>query len=66
MSSIVIDDQTLKSLLKEALIEVLQERPGLLRDMFAEAVEDIGLARAIREGEDTAVVSKDAVFKALE
>jgi hypothetical protein len=66
MSSIIIDDQTLKGLLKEALIEVLQERPGLLRDMLAEAVEDIGLARAIREGEDTAVVSKDAVFKALE
>jgi hypothetical protein len=66
MSSIIIDDQTLKDLLKEALIEVLQERPGLLRDMLAEAVEDIGLARAIREGEDTAVVSKDAVFKALE
>ena len=66
MSSIVIDDQTLKGLLKEALIEVLQERPGLLRDMLTEAVEDIGLARAIREGESTAEVSKDAVLKALE
>jgi len=66
MSSIIIDDQTLKSLLKEALIEVLQERPGLLRDMLSEAVEDIGLALAIREGESTAAVSKDAVLKALE
>jgi hypothetical protein len=66
MSSIVIDDQTLKGLLKEALIEVLQERPGLLRDMLTEAVEDIGLARAIREGQDTAEVSKEAVLKALE
>ena len=66
MSSIVIDDQTLKGLLKEALIEVLQERPGLLRDMLTEAVEDIGLSRAIREGESTAEISKDAVLKALE
>ena len=66
MSSIVIDDQTLKGLLKEALIEVLQERPGLLRDMLVDAVEDIGLARAIREGQDTPEVSKDAVMKALE
>ena len=66
MSSIVIDDQTLKGLLKEALIEVLQERPGLLRDMLTEAVEDIGLAKAIREGESTAEVSKDAVLEALE
>ena len=66
MSSIVIDDQTLRGLLKEALIEVLQERPDLLRDMLSEAVEEIGLAGAIREGESTAVVDKDAVLKALE
>jgi len=66
MSSIVIDDQTLKGLLKEALIEVLQERPGLLRDILSDAVEDVGLARAIREGQDTTEVSKDAVLKALE
>ena len=66
MSSIVIDDQTLKGLLKEVLIEVLQERPGLLRDMLVDAVEDIGLARAIREGQDTPEVNKDAVLKALE
>ncbi len=66
MSSIVIDDQTLKGLLKEALVEVLQERPGLLRDMLAEAVEDLGLARAIREGENTPEVGMDAVMEALE
>jgi hypothetical protein len=66
MNSIVIDDQTLKGLLKEALIEALQERPDLLRDMLMEAVEDIGLLRAIREGESTSEVSKDAVLKALE
>jgi hypothetical protein len=50
MSSIIIDDQTLKELLKEALIEFLQKRPEVLRDVLAEAVEDIGLAQAIREG----------------
>lgn len=66
MSSIVIDDQTLRGLLKEALIEVLQERPELLRDMIAEVVEEIGLAGAIREGEHTPVVDKDAVLKTLE
>ena len=66
MSSITIDDQTLRVLLKEALIEVLEERPGLFRDILTEAVEDVGLALAIKEGECTAVVSKDAVLKALE
>ena len=66
MSSIIIDDQTLKELLKEALIEVLQKRPDVLRDVLAEAMEDIGLAQAIREGRNTAAVGKDAVLKALE
>lgn len=66
MSSITIDDQTLRTLLKEALIEVLQERPTLLGDVLAEVVEDIGLSAAIEEGQRTTLVSKDEVFKALE
>lgn len=65
MSTISIDDGKLRSLLKEALIEVLEEKPELLRDMLAEAIEEIGLTQAIREGEDTAVVGRDAVLKAL-
>ena len=66
MSSITIDDQTLRSLLKEVLIEVLQERPALLGDVIAEAIEDAGLSLAIKEGQRTELVSKDEVLKALE
>lgn len=66
MSSIIIDDQTLRELLKEALIEVMQKRPEVLRDVLAEAIEDVGLAQAIQEGQNTAMVGKDAVSKALE
>ena len=66
MSSITIDDQTLRSLLKEVLIEVLQERPALLGDVIAEAIEDAGLSLAIKEGQRTELVSKDEVMKALE
>ena len=43
MSTISIDDGKLRGLLKEALIEVLEEKPELLRDMLAEAIEEIGL-----------------------
>ena len=66
MSSITIDDQTLRSLLKEVLIEVLQERPALLGDVIAEAIEHAGLSLAIKEGQRTELVSKDEVMKALE
>jgi len=66
MSSITVDDQTLRALLKEALIEVLRERPALLEDVLAEVIEDLGLSLAIKEGQRTALVSKDEVLKALE
>ena len=64
MSTISIDDGKLRGLLNEDLIEVLEEKPELLRDMLAEAIEQIGLTQAIREGEDTAVVGRDVVLKA--
>lgn len=66
MSSITIDDKTLRNLLKEALIEVLQERPALLGDMLAEVIEDVGLTAAIEEGKKTDAVEKEKVLKALE
>lgn len=56
----------LKDALKLALIEVLEERPDLLRDMLAEVMEDVALMRAIQEGEATEPVSRDEVFRALE
>jgi len=66
MSSITIDDGKLKDLLKEALIEVLEEKHELLRNALAEAMEDIGLTTAIEAGQGTGTVSKGAVLKALE
>ena len=66
MTSITIDDNTLRNMLKEALIEVLKERPALLGDMIAEAIEDVGLSMAIEEGQKTELVDKDKVLKVLE
>ena len=55
----------LKDALKAALVEVLQERSDLLRDVLAEVMEDIALGRAIQEGEGSERVSRDEVFRAL-
>ena len=60
------DETQLKNALKLALIEVLEERPDLLRDVLAEAMEDVALVRAIQEGEASELVSRDEVFRALE
>ena len=61
-----IDDARLKKLLKNAIIEVFEERGDLVRDLLKEALEDICLIRAIKEGEHTGRVSREKVFEVLE
>lgn len=51
----------LKRQVKSALLEILSERPDLLR----EALEHIGLGRAIQEGLKTRTVSRVEVFALL-
>ncbi|MCI0496638.1 hypothetical protein L0Z72_16670 [candidate division KSB1 bacterium] len=66
MEHAVINESRLKEILKSALIEVLEERRSLFSELLAEALEDLALIRAIKEGESTASVSRDEVFSILE
>jgi hypothetical protein len=66
MSSISVDEERLKALLKIAIVEVLEERKDLMRDLLEEVLEDIALVRAIEAGEQSGTVSRDEVFKILE
>lgn len=59
-------ESQLKDALKAALVEVLEERADLLRDVLAEVMEDIALARAIQEGEMSEPVSREEVFRLLD
>ena len=66
MSSGTIDDDKLKALLKQALIELLQEKNEVLLDALTEVTEEIGLVKAIQEGQASPVVDEARVFEALE
>jgi hypothetical protein len=66
MTTATLDEARLKDLFKSALIEILEERKDLIRELLAEAIEDIALSRAIEEGEQSARVSRQAVFDVLE
>ena len=66
MSEITLEESKLKELLKTALVELLQEQKEVFSDLLAEIIEDIALEKAIREGENTDTVSRDAIFKLLE
>ena len=62
----LIDDDKLKQLLKEALIEAIEEKRNLFYDLIVDAVEDIAIVRAIQEGENTETISKQKIFNILE
>ena len=66
MSQIIVDEEQIKALIKQALVEVLQERKDVLYDVLTEVIEDLALVEAIKEGEATETVSTEDVLKALE
>ncbi len=42
----LIDDQKIKNLFKQAIIEAMEEKKDVVRDLFIEAMEDIAMTRA--------------------
>lgn len=62
----VIDEGKLKQVFKDAIIEMLAEKQNVFHDMIVDAMEDISLIRAIREGKHTETVSKKEIYNILE
>jgi hypothetical protein len=52
--------------IRQLVVETLEERKDLVREVLEEALEDIALARAIEEGEQSELVTRDEILKALE
>ncbi len=59
------DDTHIKDLFKQAMLELLTERREDFYDLFSEALEDMLMVSAIREGENSETVSKAEVLRAL-
>lgn len=56
----------LKKIIKESLEEVIVEKKDFFYDMVLEALEDICIVNAIKEGEKTKSVKRETVFNILE
>jgi hypothetical protein len=61
MAMISLDEEQFKNLLKETLVELFEERQDLFSAIVAEAMEDIGLGHAIREGRKNDLVDKERI-----
>ena len=57
---------SLLPLIKNAMVEVLEECGELIRNIVEEALEDIGMSKAIQEGEASELATRDEVFNLLE
>lgn len=60
------EEATLKRLVKEALVEILEERPELISEAIVDALEDVAMLKAIQEGENSASVPKERIARLLD
>ena len=65
MATVSLDEKQFKILLKQTLIELFDERRDIFSAIVAEALEDIGLANAIREGRKNDFMSKEEIQSIL-
>lgn len=66
MSQLIVQEEQIKNLVKEAILELVREQREVLYDALAEVIEDLALAQAIQEGEFTETASRAEVLKVLE
>jgi hypothetical protein len=66
MTMISPDEKQFKNLLKEALVELFEERQDWFSAIGIEALEDFGLTNAMDQVEKSQTVSKKEVIKALQ
>jgi len=61
-TSINNEDQ-LKAVFKAAIIEVIEDKRDLFKELLYEAIEEIAMVRAIEEGRQSEYISREDVFK---
>jgi Asp-tRNA(Asn)/Glu-tRNA(Gln) amidotransferase C subunit len=66
MTEITLDESKLKELLKTALFELMQEEKAMFSELLSDVIEEIAMSNAIKEGENTEIVSQEEIFKILE
>ncbi len=61
-----LSDDKLKSLFKEAFLEILMEKREFFREIFEEVLEDIALGKAIEQGRQNKFVDEEKIIDILE
>jgi hypothetical protein len=62
----MIESEQLKEIFKSAIVEILHENRSELSALLVEIIEDVAMEKAIAEGVNTELVSRESIFKLLE
>lgn len=64
--TLTMEDQQLKDMLKQALLELMEERQELFQQILTEVLEETNMVSAIQEGLISEDISRDEIFQILE
>ena len=62
----MIESEQLKEIFKSAIVELLRENSSEVSALLTEIIEDIAMEKAIDEGENTELISRESIFGLLE
>ena len=63
---LTVSDDKLKQVLKEIMVEMIQDKRNVMSEIIADALEDIGLAQAIKQGRKNRFVDESRIVGILE
>jgi hypothetical protein len=63
---LTVNEEKMKELLKDVMIEMIREKRELFHEIIIDAIEEVGLANAIKEGRKDNFVSEKRIMKILE
>ncbi len=61
LMTVSLNEGEVRALLREILLELIEDRPDILHDIVLEAIEDAGLLAAIHEGEASQLTDRAEV-----
>ncbi|MBN2061946.1 MAG: hypothetical protein JW882_16175 [Deltaproteobacteria bacterium] len=66
MENLTTDNDQIKEIFKQAIIEAIEEKRDVVHDLLVEAMEDLAMIHAIQDGEETDPASREEIFEILE
>ena len=62
---LIVDENKMRALLKDTLIEMMKDRRDIFHKIVIEAIEDVGLANAIKAGRENKFVNESRIANIL-